>query len=318
MLTEYSTTYVPKYTAPVEIAREHEEAHWTEAEVKLQTDVEQWKTGTITHMEKEYIKKILRLFTQSDVNVGHDYYDILIPKIKNNEVRNMLGSFAGREGVHQRAYAQLVDTLGLGEEFHSDFLDSDVGMAVHTYMIENVPKNQSEFGVYIAKQIMMEGVLLFAQFAGLMQFDLKGKLPGMSDTVRWSVRDESLHIKGLVWLFRQWCAEHPRIVNDEFKRAIYDNAREAIDLCDQLASDLGNGPCVTQKQLMEYSRYVTDYRLRQLGFKAVSTEEKDPLPDVTALFDAATMGNFFEREITEYSRNNLSGDFSGEVYSKWA
>ena len=60
----------------------------------------------VSNIEKDYITNILRLFTQSDVAVGQNYYDQFIPKFKNNEVRNMLGSFfACREGVHQRAYA---------------------------------------------------------------------------------------------------------------------------------------------------------------------------------------------------------------------
>ena len=48
----------------------------------------------VSNIEKDYITNILRLFTQSDVAVGQNYYDQFIPKFKNNEVRNMLGSFA--------------------------------------------------------------------------------------------------------------------------------------------------------------------------------------------------------------------------------
>lgn len=317
MLSDYNETYVPKYEMPVELVRRHEDAHWNEGEVKLQTDVEQWKNGTITDADKKYIEGILRIFTQSDVNVGRDYYEILIPVIKNNETRNMLGSFAGREGTHQRAYAQLVDTLGFGPDFHGEFLKQEATLLAHDYMIGNTPTGASQFGVYIAKQVMMEGVMLFAQFAMLMQYDLKGLLPGMCDTVRWSVRDESIHVDGLAWAFRQWCQENPEIVNDAFKRAIYDNARECIQLCDGMIDAQGDGIVVTAAQMKEYVRYVANYRLRQLGLKPVASAETDPIPDVTSLFDAVTHGNFFEREIVDYSRNNLEGTFSDSVYETW-
>ncbi|MDE5010920.1 ribonucleotide-diphosphate reductase subunit beta, partial [Francisella tularensis] len=76
--------------------------------------------GKITKGEKEYMTNILRLFTQSDVAVGQNEYDQFIPLFKNNERRNMLGSFAAREGFHQRAYALLNDTLGLPDsEYHA-------------------------------------------------------------------------------------------------------------------------------------------------------------------------------------------------------
>ena len=76
--------------------------HWIEDEVDLSEDVTDWKMNKITQVEKDYITNILRLFTQSDITVGQNYYDQFIPKFKNNEVRNMLVSFANREGVHQR------------------------------------------------------------------------------------------------------------------------------------------------------------------------------------------------------------------------
>jgi glutaredoxin 3 len=85
--------------------------------------VTDWKMNKITKVEKDYITNILRLFTQSDVAVGQNYYDQFIPKFKNNEVRNMLGSFANREGVHQRAYALLNDTLGLPDSEYHAFLE---------------------------------------------------------------------------------------------------------------------------------------------------------------------------------------------------
>ena len=86
----------------VETTKKHEEIHWTEDEAELSEDVQDWKTK-LSDSEKEFVTQILRLFTQSDVQVGENYHELLIPKFKNNEVRNMLASFANREGVHQRA-----------------------------------------------------------------------------------------------------------------------------------------------------------------------------------------------------------------------
>ena len=101
----------------------HEKAHWIEEEVDLSEDVTDWKGGKMSDVEKEYVTNILRLFTQSDVAVGQNYFDQFIPKFKNNEVRNMLGSFATREGIHQRAYALLNETLGLPDSEYHAFLE---------------------------------------------------------------------------------------------------------------------------------------------------------------------------------------------------
>ena len=90
-LMNFSETYKPfHYPWAVEITTRHEKVHWIEDEVDLSEDVTDWKGGKVTDIEKEYITHILRLFTQSDVAVGQNYYDQFIPKFKNNEVRNML------------------------------------------------------------------------------------------------------------------------------------------------------------------------------------------------------------------------------------
>ena len=87
-LLEFSKTYKPFLYPGVELTKKHEEIHWIEDEAELSEDVQDWRTK-LTDDEK-FITQVLRLFTQSDVQVGENYHELLIPKFKNNEVRNML------------------------------------------------------------------------------------------------------------------------------------------------------------------------------------------------------------------------------------
>src|SRR6056300_1912639 len=104
MLTQPSKTYKPfLYPWAVDLTKKHEEVHWIEDEAELSDDVKDWKTK-LSNEEQTFITHILRLFTQSDVQVGENYHELLIPRVKNNELRNMLSSFAAREAIHQRAY----------------------------------------------------------------------------------------------------------------------------------------------------------------------------------------------------------------------
>jgi glutaredoxin 3 len=121
-LLEESKVYRPmQYEWAETLRKTHEEIHWVSEEVELSEDITDWKLK-LSEQEKDFIKHILLLFTQSDVAVGGNYYNFIIPRIKNNEVRNMLGSFAAREAIHQEAYALLLDTLGMEEE-HSKYLE---------------------------------------------------------------------------------------------------------------------------------------------------------------------------------------------------
>lgn len=319
-LTTYNTVYTPEYHNLVDITTRHEKVHWSEHDAKLGADVTQWKNGKITDEEKALVSNILRLFTQSDVNVGQAYFDKLIPVIKNNEARNMMGSFAAREGTHQRAYALLSDTLGFGEDFYWEFMEYAEMKEKHEFMIEQIGKSYHDFAVYLAKQTMIEGVNLFASFAILLNFDRLGKLPGMCDVVRWSMIDESIHIEGNTALFREFLDEHPNIVNDEFKKEIYETARILVKLEDSFidrAFKLGGVSNLDKEDVKKYVRYVTDYRLNQLGFKKNWHVKNNPLDWIDSMM-GKTFSNFFEREVVEYSKNNLSGSFDNaySIYGK--
>lgn len=192
-MMQFSETYKPFYYPwAVELTRKHEAIHWVEDEVDLSEDMSDWKTGKLTPVEKDYITNILRLFTQSDVAVGQNYYDYYIPRLKNNEIRNMLGSFACREGVHQRAYALLNETLGLSDSEYHAFLEYKEMVEKLEFMIDNDVNSIRGLALSMARSVFNEGVALFASFVMLLNFQRFGKMKGMGKVVEWSIRDEAL------------------------------------------------------------------------------------------------------------------------------
>ncbi|MAJ66164.1 MAG: ribonucleotide-diphosphate reductase subunit beta [Candidatus Pelagibacter sp.] len=312
-LMQFSETYKPfHYPWAVEITTRHEKAHWIEDELDLSDDVSDWKSGKVTDIEKEYVTNILRLFTQSDVAVGQNYYDQFIPKFKNNEVRNMLGSFAGREGIHQRAYALLNETLGLPDSEYHAFLEYKVMVDKIEFMQESDNNSMKGLGLALAKSVFNEGVALFASFVMLLNFQRFGKMKGMGKVVEWSIRDESMHVEGNAKLFRQFCVEHPKVVDDEFKQSIYEMARIAVKLEDKfvdLAYKLGNVDGLEASEVKSYIRYITDRRLLQLGLKTNFKVKENPLPWLEWVLNGADHTNFFENRVTEYEVAGLSGNW---------
>lgn len=319
-LMRLSKTYKPFYYPwAVDITVRHEKAHWIEDEVDLSEDVTDWKTGKVTPIEKEYIVNILRLFTQSDVAVGKNYYDQFIPKFKNNEIRNMLGSFAAREGIHQRAYALLNDTLGLPDKEYKAFLEYSEMSTKIDFMSDSDPGTLRGLGLALAKTVFNEGVALFASFAMLLNFQRYGKMKGMGKVVEWSIRDESMHVEGNAQLFRTYCKEHPRIVDDAFKRDIYVMAKLAVDLEDKfidLAYGIGDVEGLSAEAVKQYIRYITDRRLLQLGLKPVFKVKDNPLPWVEWVLNGADHTNFFENRVTEYEVASLTGTWE-EAFTDW-
>jgi len=317
-LLEFSETYKPfHYPWAIDITTRHEKAHWIEDELDLSEDVSDWKGGKITPVEKEYITNILRLFTQSDVAVGQNYFDQFIPKFKNNEVRNMLSSFAAREGIHQRAYALLNETLGLSAEEYHAFLEYKEMADKIEYMMESDVNTMRGLGQALAKSVFNEGVALFASFVMLLNFPRFGKMKGMGKVVEWSIRDESMHVEGNSKLFKVFCQEHPRIVDDEFKAEIYEMSRQIVKLEDKfidLAYKMGEIEGLEKSEVKQYIRYITDRRLIQLGMKPNFRVKDNPLPWLEWVLNGADHTNFFENRVTEYEVAGLSGSWD-EAYA---
>jgi glutaredoxin 3 len=310
-LLENSLVYKPfKYPWAVDYSVSHEKLHWGEWEAKLQDDVSQWKT-TITAQEKNHITQILRLFTQSDVAVGTNYIEHYLQKFKNNEIRSMLASFANREFTHQRSYALLNDTLGLPEEEFTAFLEFEEMKEKVDFMTNIDTNSYAGLAQAVARSAINEGMSLFSAFVMLINYSRFGKMRGMSEIVQWSIRDETLHCEGMTRLFREFCNEHPRIVNDEFKSVIYQMVREAVRLEDKvidLAYELGEIEGLTAEEVKAYIRFIADRRLIQLGLKPNYGVKENPLPWLEPLIATTSHDNFFETVVTEYNADGLAGD----------
>ena len=305
-----SKAYKPfAYPWAVELTKKHEEVHWVEDEAELSEDVQDWRTK-LSVQEKDFIENILRLFTQSDVQVGSNYHEFLIPKMKNNEVRNMLASFANREGVHQRAYALLNDTLGLPEEDFHKFIEYKEMADKLDFMADSNITSLSGLALALAQSVFNEGMSLFASFVMLLNFQRFGKMKGT--IVEWSIRDETLHVQGNAKLFRTLCEEHPRIVNDELKSKIYQMARNAVKLEDRfiaLAYKDNKVEGLDEEEVKAYIRHIADRRLLQLGLKAKFKAKENPLPWLDWVLNGVSHDNFFEKRVTEYSVAGMEGEW---------
>lgn len=309
-LEQKSEAYKPFYFPwAVELAQDHEDIHWTEKEVDLKEDIKQWKAGDLTPNEKNHITQTLRLFTTSDVEVGGIYYDKFIPKIKNNELRNMLGSFAAREAIHQRAYALLNDTLGFDDEEFTMFKEYKVMTDKVDHMTDMSVDTPEGMALGLAKAVFNEGVTLFASFAMLLHYQRYGKMRGMCTVVEWSIRDEEMHVKGIAKLFREYCkAYNNNFVDNNFKKIIYDLARKTVELEDLFVDLAFEKPIegLDKEDVKKYIRFIMDRRLVQLGLKENYYIEENPLDWLSYIINGKDHSNFFEKRVTEYQAEGMA------------
>jgi ribonucleoside-diphosphate reductase beta chain len=317
-IIETSSTYYPKYPELVELVEKHEKAHWGTWEVSLKDDLVQWQSGVIDDENKAFIKTILRVFTEGDKEVAKDYYEHLIPVFKNNEARNLFGSYANREGVHQRAYAMLNDTLGFGKDFYEEFRQHKAAREKLEYMGNLSHASHQDTALSLGKQVFIEGVGLFALFAMLLNYSRFGLLSGMCDVNLWSIRDESMHVEGNSTVFRIFLNENPSVVTDNFKKELYETRRKCIEIEDafiegafkHLSLESQTKLKITCDETKQYIRAVADYRGEQLGLKK-EYNVSNPFDWLDWVTSSDGMENFFEVNTVNYSKGAMVGSYEG-------
>jgi len=319
-LKEYSKSYKPfKYPWAIEYAESHEKIHWGTWEAKLVEDVNQWKSNTISVSEKKHITNILRIFTQSDVAVGGNYCDIFIPFFRNNEIRNMLLSFANREGTHQRSYALLNDTLGLHESEYSVFLEYKEMADKIDFMTtppKSMKKKDQNIAFELARSVCNEGMSLFSAFVMLLNYQRFGKMKGMCEIVEWSIRDETMHVEAMTKLFHTYLEENPHLITDTLKSYIYTNFTKAVELENNLIDLIYQNTSIeglSSVDLKLYIKYLADRRLLQLGMKPIFKQNKNPLPWLDWIISGDSFKNFFEGTVTDYNASGLTGTINWDL-----
>ena len=310
------------YPWAFEYFKQQHQSHWMPESVPMAQDVRDWQTEDAD--TKELLRNVFRFFTQADMDVGSNYYDTIIPWFHHPELRMMLGAFADMEGIHQYAYSYLLDTIGLPEREYKAFAEYPEMVAKHEYYSTlgvdgSEPTIPAMLRFIAANSAFGEGMQLFSTFALLMNLPRNGKYIGVGQIIAWSIRDETLHVEGMLKLFNTIVDEHPDVWTDDFKRTIYNLCRNMVKLedafIDLIYKDVGSAAYgLSKDELKEYIRYIADRRLLQMRLKPNYNVTNNPLPWLDDMLAAPEFTNFFETTPTEYSKHAWTGSWD-EVWA---
>ena len=304
--------YAPfEYPQAYDFWEKQQQAHWLHYEISMNSDVNDWKYN-LNESEKNVIAHILKGFTQSEVFIA-DYWSSKVCKwFKKPEIQMMANTFAAFESIHAVSYAYLNQTLGL-EDFGA-FLHDETTKAKIDRLIETKGKSKEE----IAKSLAIfsafnEGVNLFSSFAILLNFKRFNKLKGVGQIIEFSVRDEDLHSQAGIWLYNTLIKEFPEILEDSFKKDIYDAARLTIQLEDAYidkAFELGDLEGLKASDLKQYIRFRCNTKLSDIGLKSNwRNVDMESVKRITEWFDPLVSGtqhtDFFASRSTNYSKSAI-------------
>lgn len=333
MLTKGRLTYKPfHYQEAFDFWLKQQQSHWLATEVPMSSDVMDWKLN-LTDAERKVVGGILKGFIQTEVHVNEYWSQKVAKWFPHPEIAMMAVTFGAFESIHTHAYAHLNETLGI-EDYDAflaeptakakidrliscskdgtEILQSPDGSQNRVLDLESIAKSLAIFSAFT------EGVSLFSSFAVLLNFSRYNKLKGVGQIISWSIRDESLHSQAGCWLFRKFIEENPEIWTDDFKRDIYQAARDTVALEDAFIDKVfEDGPIegLDPKDLKAFIRNRANVKLGEIGLKMNWKNVDEEALKRMEWFDFLSTGvehqDFFAQRVSVYAKgvNNFDDIF---------
>ena len=240
-------------------------------------------------------------------NIGN-----LIPK---PEIADMGAVFGGVEVIHSRAYAEILEKLGLNEEFQK-LLSEDIIHKRVLYLTKYLNKVYKSDRKNICYSLCLftlftENVSLFSQFYTILGFNkFKNLLKDVSNVVEYTSKEENLHAEGGMALLNQIRAEHPEIFDEEFTERIRAEAEEAFKaesaiikwILDGYSNEFLSSPII-----LSYIGNRLNESLEKIGIKPVIAVDKTLLKKTTWMDEmvyAQSMVDFFHKKPIDYTKKD--------------
>ncbi len=193
-------------------------AYWLVSEFNFTEDIQDFKVR-LSREERSVIERAMLAISQIETNVK-TYWADLYKRLPKPEVAVVGMTFAESEVRHERAYAQLLEVLGLNDKFE-EILEVPAIKGRVNYLTKYLDGTRSKDDRVYTKTILLfsmfiEHVSLFSQFLIIMAFNKeKNLLKGISNVVEATSLEEQVHgLFGaeIISIIRD---EHPEWFDDE-------------------------------------------------------------------------------------------------------
>ncbi len=313
-MQELKQNLIPIYNdpIPVKFADEQLKVFWMHNEPKLEKDIQSVLVD-FTEAEKHAVITTLKLFSLYEMHAGDEYWGGRFKKIfKEPEFRRMASVFSMFElAVHGPFYNRINELLNINTpEFYLSYSKTE-SLKQRMQHIDSMINHPND-AVSVASFSLVEGVILYSNFAYLKHYQANGKNK-ILNTIRgidFSLRDENLHSLGGAYAFKYLCEKHNyssaqieaiKCDVEQVAKQIYLHEKEII----ALMFEKGDVKGITAVQLDNFVQSRINECLKQLGFNKIYEVKYNPIAD------------WFYDSINKYSFVDFFTGVSKEYHRDW-
>ena len=298
--------------------------NWTPEEIPMTKDIQNWKgDGVLSDDERLVIKRCLGFFAGSESLVGNNLFT-MFKYVTDPECRQYMARQMYEECLHNDTIVYICDSLDLNinevyEAYESvpsikakdEFLMNITSDLALNPVDPSTPEGVREIiKAAFIYWIVCEGTFFFSGFAMLLS--MSEKIPGVSEQIQYTLRDESIHIKFGTTLLNKIKEQHADVWNEELENELTGYLQDAVELEVEYAKDvLPRGILgLNADMFVQYMQFIANRRLEALGMKFRYDSDKNPFPFLSETIDLDKQKNFFETKVTAYqSSGALDDDF---------
>lgn len=316
-----------KYQWAYDLYKTMKSNHWEPEEIVMQKDIEQWRGSDLSEVERWIIKMAIGYFSAAEGIVGDNILHVVRELVTAPELKLLLGRHAHEENIHADSLVYMISSLGINPheceamfddipsiKAKTDFVVSNsrdmrsIDNSSSPYLQTKVGKQALAKNIFLFGQVM-EGTQFYGLFAMVLGLYRQNKFPGIGQMFRYTLRDESNHIKGLRLLFTDLVRENPEIMTPEFRRDLLDTMAHGVELEKTFIRDCLPVAAVglNVADFEQYIDYIADRRLADLGMPTLNDNVENPFPWMAEMIDIKKESNFFESRVTEYQKSSALG-----------
>jgi ribonucleoside-diphosphate reductase beta chain len=301
--------------------------NWRPNQVNMSKDIETWKSKDIlSDDERLLIRRTIGFFSGGESLVGNNLIISAFKFISDGGCRQYILRQAFEESLHNGTVKICCESFSLDEKevaqayktipavkAKDEFLmqyTTDIGR--QDFDISTIEGKKEFIKNLFAFYIICEGIFFYSGFAMILALGRQNKLTGLCDQVRYTLRDESLHIEFGVYLLNRIKREYPEVWDKELDAELIGMLKTAVELEIAYANEvLPNGILgLNAGMFMDYMNFIGNRRLESLGMSAIFESAKNPFPWLGEVVDITPMAAFFERHERAYQESaSLEDDF---------
>lgn len=290
---------------------------WTHRKISFKADKAQFKKS-LSEDERRMIVRTLSAIGQIEVAVK-TFWAKLGDNLPHPAIKDLGYVMANTEVIHNHAYEELLNVLGLSKVFQEN-LEVPVVQGRVKYLRKYQDKNyQDERKQYIYALILftlfVENVSLFSQFYIILWFNKqKNQLKAIANQVQYTRNEEVVHAQVGIMLINTLREEYPELFDEELEARIKQECKDAYvaeaDIIDWILNGFDEDG-LSADVLKTFIQDRFNESMEQIGFDEIFVVDRTKLAE-TKWFKEELLANnatdFFDKDDTGYQKSSKSFD----------